>query len=246
MPPSSIFQVLGRVRLVIDDAERLAGRPIRHAQAQSVGSVDEGAEVAGQLGRSRETGRPACSARSRRPGHTRPHDAHPSCSGDRRMRHGGPRRHARSSSGASRTTAPSSVTGLGLRGSLSRRSSTSPASLTPSLCIGRIVGPPAARDREAILAANEAGASLRKIAAEAKLSHEQVRRIVQAIRRALLRHGRVPRGLAAAGAPSCARPRSAPLPLDRRAQAGRHLRGHEDPPRGQEGVGLSCVELRRR
>jgi predicted transcriptional regulator len=33
--------------------------------------------------------------------------------------------------------------------------------------------------REAILAAKEAGASLRKIATEAGLSHEQVRRIVQ-------------------------------------------------------------------
>lgn len=33
--------------------------------------------------------------------------------------------------------------------------------------------------REAIRAANEAGASLRQIAAEAGLSHEQVRRIVQ-------------------------------------------------------------------
>jgi predicted transcriptional regulator len=33
--------------------------------------------------------------------------------------------------------------------------------------------------REAILAANEAGASLRQIATEAELSHEQVRRIVQ-------------------------------------------------------------------
>jgi predicted transcriptional regulator len=33
--------------------------------------------------------------------------------------------------------------------------------------------------REAILAANEAGASLRRIATEAGLSHEQVRRVVQ-------------------------------------------------------------------